>query len=216
MKQLSIALITILMSCMTFSQSSKDLNIRISSGISIPLSSNNFSDNYSMPTKLLFSDNWKTGFNIGLGIGYIITPEISALLDVHYNVFHLDKVQMLKSMGLSGDQYVDDADLSVVHVNASVKYSIMQDQKYFNPYVLAGIGMMSIAGEDIYILLDAYHNATYRTLNKNVFDSSFGIGVDFLGSESSSFFVEVKSTVGFTKKGTFYYLPISVGFQGTF
>jgi opacity protein-like surface antigen len=230
MNKFFFVLVAIILPIIAYSQISKDLTLHISSGVSIPASANDFAKSYRVDTtansfavgyssverKIIFNDNWNSGFNISCGIGYTISPKLAAILNVNYNSFHLDKSKIVNNLGLSSASYVDDADLIAISFSGNIKYWIIEPRQSFSPYVIAGIGVMNITADDIYILVNTYNNLTYHFNSTNVLNTSLGFGIDLLGGESSSMFIEVKGDVGFTDSGAMYYIPLRIGFRGMF
>jgi hypothetical protein len=230
MNKFFVMLIVFMIPVSAYSQVSKDLTFFVSGGVSVPVSSNDFAKSYQVDTagnsfalnystngmKFEFNKTWTSGFNISCGAAYAMSPQLSVLLDVNYNSFHLDKSKILSILHLTADKYVDDADLITVSLNGNVKYQPFQFGPSFSPYLVAGVGIMSITADNIYVLADIYHNLTYHFSPSTVLNTTFGAGIDLLGGESSSLFVEVKGDIAFTQHDSFYYLPIKIGFRGTF
>jgi opacity protein-like surface antigen len=208
---------------MVHSQSVKDWSVHISSGLSIPVGSKDFSNCYYTDTtqnlvlpSFPFSENWNSGFGIGFGIGYSLSPSLSVIVDVSYNSFHLDKSQILKTFNLSGDEYVEDSEMKSVSINGNVKYAFLQSSEVFEPYFVLGVGYMNVTSDDIAILTGANSYIACYFRNQNVINTSLGLGMDILGGESSSLFVEARFNLGYTEDKPFFFLPIRVGFRGSF
>lgn len=197
MRKFSLTIMSILLPCMLYAQSTKDWNIYLSSGLSIPIGSSDFSKNFYADTSqhlvlpsFPFSENWRSGFNIGFGIGYSFSQSLSVIVDASYDSFHLDKSQILKTFNLSGDEYVDDSEMKAVCINGNVKYTFLLPDIFFDPYVTLGVGYMSVVSDDISILTGAssYIACSYRS--QDVINTSVGLGLEIHGGESSSVFVK--------------------------
>jgi opacity protein-like surface antigen len=230
MKRFIGVLVASLLPLAASAQWSRDLTLVVSTGVSVPMSGNDLSKNFQVDTTMnsfaatystngltfLFSDVWTAGFNLSAGAEYAYTPDLSFQLSVNYHSFHLDKTKIRAAVGLPGASSVDDADLIAVAVSAGAKYRFLDADAPVVPYALAGVGIMNLAADDIYVLVDTYHNLTYHFNATNALHATVGAGVDVLGGESSSLFLEAKLDMGFTKHGMMYYLPIRIGFRGAF
>ena len=225
MRKFSIMLISLALPLMLYSQSVRDWNIYVSGGLSVPIGSNDFSKGYSLDTSAQrialpsfpFSNNWKSGFNIGFGIGYSFSPSLSVIVDVSYNSFSLDKSQILATFNLNGDEYVEDSEMKAVSINGNVKYMFPQSESFFDPYVILGVGYMNVGSDDISILTGASSYIACTFKSQNIINTSLGAGVDIHGGESSSVFIEAKFNLGYTESKTFFsFLPIRIGFRGGF
>ena len=220
----------ILMPISARSQSVEDLDIYVSGGVTAPFSSNSVSNYYkvdtsvsriSLPT-MSFSGKWTPSFNFGFGLGYAITPSLSVIMDLNYNSFNLDKSSMLRSLGYSGNEYMDDATLKMVSINANAKYVLLQPELFFDPYVIVGVGYTSVAASGLTALFSAYTGlaATFNT--QDALNTSLGVGIDIRGGQSSSVFIDVRYDVACTQSASpfnsdnFAFVPIRIGFKGTF
>jgi len=226
----AILLSICLLPALSYAQSVEDFDIYVSGGIAVPYSSNDFSKYYHVDTSsaniklpsLSFSGKWTPAFNIGLGLGYSVTPSLSFIADVNYDSFSLDKASFLKGIGLTGNEYMDDASLKMVSLNINAKYVFPQPGLFFDPYVIGGVGYMSVAASDISALLSAYSDigATFET--QNALNTSLGVGIDIRGGQSSSFYFDVKYDVSYTRSASpfssdnFGFFPIRIGFRGKF
>ncbi len=220
----------LLFSGLAFSQSSGQLQIYASGGIAIPWSANDCSKYYSVDTAFSaaglpvfkYSDTWSTGFHFGFGLGYELTPDVSVILDLNYNSSNLNKAQLLKDLGLSPDKYVADATMKMVAINVNVKYDISQLGLFFDPYVTVGAGFVGIDADDISVLSSASTVIAASFKSQSALNTSVGIGLDFPGVASSSFFVEVKYDVSYTRSASpfsgdnFSIVPVRLGIRGSF
>lgn len=225
----SICLVVLaLFPLVAFSQSPENFEIYASGGISIPWSSNDCSKYYT-PTifsaaaipSFKFSDTWTGGFHFGFGLGHTLLPNLSGILDLNYNSSILNKTQMLTDLGLNVNDYVDDATMKMVSINANLKYVIPQPDLFFDPYVIAGAGYTGIAADDISIISSAYGEIAATFKAQDAINTSLGVGVDIRSSESSSLFLEVRYDVSYTKSPSpfnadnFSIIPVRVGIRGT-
>jgi outer membrane protein W len=230
MRKTAIVLVMMLLPLASFSQTSGDVQIFASGGLSLPLSSNDCSKYYTVNSRLSnitlpsfkYSKTWTTGFHFGFGLGYTIAPDLSTILDLNYNSSVLDKTAFLKDLGLRGNEYMNEVTLKMVSINANLKYVFAQPDLFFDPYVTAGAGYMGIAADELSIVATSSSIIAAQFKAQNALNTSVGVGVDIRSTESSSLFLELKYDVSYTRSaspfssGNFSILPIRAGVRGTF
>lgn len=205
----------ILISAASYSQTLKDMRISFGGGLSVPMSDNNMTKYFSTPTTYKFADCWNYGFNLTAGFEYILTPELTALLTVDYSSFTVNKSMVLKQLRLPAGTYVQDGEFTTVAAKIGARYRLSYEPfPNVFPYVTASVGIMNLASDDIYVLIDAYTNYKARFVNSNVAAGSVAVGVDIVGGESSAMFVQLGVDVANTKGGSLYYIPLTIGFRG--
>ncbi len=216
MRKIILTVVIVLTATITsFSQSLNDISIIIGGGLSVPVSENNMSKYFITSVNYKFASCWNTGFNLTGGFAYNINTSLSAHFIVDYSSFPINKSMVLKQLRLPAGTYVQDAELTTVAGKVGVRYKFpYQLMKSVVPYVTANAGIMNIASDEIYVLIDAYSNYYARFKNTNVLTGSTAVGVDILGGDNSAMFVQLGVEVANTKGGFFYYLPLMVGFRG--
>lgn len=216
MRKIVILLALVTLPALTHSQALKDIQLTFGGGLSVPLSDNNLSKYFNVTTPAYkFSDCWNYGFNLTAGFEYSIMPKLKGTLLVNYSSAPVNKSMVLKQLQLPAGTYVQDGELTTVSGSVGARY-ILPYTFFENvvPYVGANIGVMNIASDDIYVLIDAYTNYKARFVKSNVMCGSFAVGVDILGGESSAMFVQLGVEAANTKGGSFFYIPFTVGFRG--
>ncbi len=212
-----------------FSQDVSSVQIMASGGVSMPFSSNDCSVYYATNQRLSaitlppfkYSSSFTTGFHFGFGLGYPVMTNMLAVLDLNYNSSNLDKTAFLKDIGLTGSEYMDDVVLKMVSINANLKYVIPQTGLFFDPYVTVGAGYMGIGGDDLSIVAGENSVIAAQFKSQDALNTAVGVGVDIRSSESSSFFIELKYDVSYTRSSSpfssdnFVVLPIRVGIRGS-
>ena len=230
MRKTAFALVITLLSCTAFSQTSEDVEIYASGGVSIPFSSNDCSKYYVVDKAITavtlpsfkYSGTWTPGFHFGFGLGYVVTPDLTAILDLNYNSSVLDKSAFLKDIGLTGNEYMEDVTLKMVSINANVKYLFALPDQFFDPYVTIGAGYMGIAADDISVVATANSVIGAQFKAQDALNTSVGVGVDIRSTERSSLFIELRYDVSYTRSASpfssdnFSILPVRVGIRGTF
>jgi hypothetical protein len=233
MRKLFLIIAFILLPAGLISQSTQNVDLYISAGVSVPFSTNDFGKFYQRngllafnPTARPFSDYWNSGFNIGLGFGYPLSwlsPSLSIIVEANFNSFTLDKPALLKGLGLTGSEYADDVTMKAASIGLSAKYILPMPELFFDPYVVGGAGFSSIATDDVSILASPSNIIGGSFATQQALNTSVGAGVDIRGGESSGFFLEARYVVIYnaskspvSRGDNFSYFPVRVGFRGVF
>ena len=108
------------------------LEYQISSGFSNPISPDNF------------DTNWKTGYNIGLGIDYALDDHFQLSSSLQFDRFGLDlknrDVVIFEQSGIVAPPLVDYGDANAITLMLNIKYSPFKGQVVV-PYVTGGLGL---------------------------------------------------------------------------
>ncbi|HOV98090.1 MAG TPA: hypothetical protein PK595_00805 [Bacteroidota bacterium] len=218
MRKLVILLSLIILPAFAFSQSTfKNVSLTLGGGLSVPFSDNAMSKYFNTTTLYKFNDCWNNGFNLTAGFEYAFLPELTGHLKVSYSSFSINKSMVLKQLHLPSGTYVQDAEFNTVaaYVGARYRFPYEPIEKVY-PYVTASAGIMNLASDKIYVLIDANSNYVASFKNSNVACGTAAVGVDIIGGENSAMFIQVGVDVANTDGGTLYYIPLTVGFRGTF
>lgn len=215
MRKRTLILVFLLVPLVGYSQG---LTLTFGGGLSIPFSENNMSKYFSTPVKFTFADCWNYGFNLVAGVDYKINSSFTATAAVEYSSFTVNKSMVLKKLRLPAGTYVQDGEFTTVAAKVGARYYVpfFLLNSNVKPYVAANVGIMNLASDKIYVLIDAYSNYVASFKNSNVLCGSVAGGIDILGGESSAMFVQLGVDLADTKGGFFYYIPLTIGFRGTF
>ncbi|MCX7983814.1 MAG: hypothetical protein N3A63_02795 [Bacteroidetes bacterium] len=215
MRKRKLVLVVLLVPIITYSQG---LTLTFGGGLSVPLSENNMSKYFKTTTKFMFADCWNYGFNLTAGIDYKFNEQFTAFATVDYSSFSVNKSMVLKRLRLPAGTYVQDGEFTTVAGKVGMRYylPVYFIDRNVKPYISASAGIMNLASDKLYVLIDAYTNFVAAFKNSNVLCGSLGVGVDVIGGESSALFIQLGLDVANTKGGSLYYVPLIVGFRGAF
>ncbi len=206
MKKLFI-LLTFLWSSLLFAQNGSKTNYYVSTGISKTFAPEDF------------NKFWREGFNLGVGIGRLITPRIEIKGSLTYNSFDLNTTAYVDNGSLSsylssdstGFKTADGGQSSVISflINLKAAFPTKQNTKAI-PYVIGGAGFGRIHFDEIQVqspvdleIEPAHH--------ENVLTAGVGIGFEFNMSENTNIYLEGKFDFLFTDRDMTVIFPIKFG-----
>jgi hypothetical protein len=163
-----------------------------------------------------FYSSWSSGYDLGVGMGYALSPKFELDGILTYNNFPFDQQSFEES--LKGTENLDSTrvDGDPAHI-----LTFMVRAKWIAP---PGEGSKS----SMYGFVDAgwmYRHQNGATVtpprkqytllaaDEHAACAGLGLGADFLLDPSTNFFVEVEAVAGFTKSETVFYLPIKFGMR---
>lgn len=179
-------------------QKSHTADLYFNTGISFPISPEEF------------SDYWSLGFNVGGGVGYSISNMFSLRGLLDYNSFSFDEDTFLKDLGVSGSGVtVDGLSASIFTFTVNAKSFFSSTPGTVAPYTTLGLGYFNLALSDVTV---SYQGASQSVDfgSESGFNMIFGGGLDF-NVGSIDIFLELDYGASFTKGETTYYLPIKSG-----
>jgi opacity protein-like surface antigen len=186
----------------TFAQGqAKKPSFFVNAGFSIP----------SAPDE--FSDYWKTGFNIGGGIGHSLTPNVQFQGIVEYNSFGFDGDKLLEDYGYGGTGIsVSGGTASIVTASANLKTLLSAGKSSSTPYFIGSLSFFRLSTSDATV--------SYMGMSETVDGDSetaagvaFGAGINIEMNPNMNLFIEGKYGVGFTENESTQYLPLKVGLE---
>jgi opacity protein-like surface antigen len=163
--------------------------ILINSGLSVPSSTQ------------YFSDYWNAGFNFGGGFEYYLNSNTALQVYIDYNHFPFDDQKAIAALDLSSSTISSGGGANILNISVDVKYLLTND-KTFSPYILGGIGYFNFSLSDL-SSSDLYgdsHSATGGSVS--AFSINFGFGAEFMVSSDISIFADARYVLGFTNNST--------------
>ena len=161
----------------------------------------------------LFSDYWKTGFNVGAGLGYKLSTAVSIDGTFEYNNFAFDDEGLLNDLGATGYGItIQGGSATIFSVIGSLKANLIPPPKPVSPYFLVGIGLFSLSTSDITISTP-YGSEKKKGDSESAFTIVFGVGLDIRANETTTVFIQVADGVGFTKGQNTSYVPLKAGLR---
>ena len=195
---LKYLLMIIILPFIILSAQENKYTLLLNAGISIP----------SIPSG--FSNNWQTGFTVGIGIGYNTSTYSHIIVQFNYYNNQLDKDSYIER--IAGGKSALDAEggsTSIVTANIMYKPSFNSSGTII-PYLIFGIGLMNISKSNITV--SVYSESFLVEGESNVYFSLMGgAGVDIFVSKYLILFAEANYYVGFKEDETVGFIPIRLG-----
>lgn len=159
-----------------------------------------------------FQKNWRSGFNIGAGIGYNVKPTLEIQGELLYDNFQLDDYAFLGDIAEDDDPFasVMGGSVSILSLYVNAKFlSPLKTNDTITPYLIGGVGLVSkMTGEkEIMTELLEYIEPKESTTTAA---AGLGIGVEIVMGARTSFVVEGRFNVLFTDETTVYF-PLKLG-----
>ncbi len=160
-----------------------------------------------------FQKNWRSGYNLGAGIGYNLKPRLELQGEFFFDNFQLDDNAFLGDITEDDDLFasVMGGSVSIVSFYANVKYlSPLEKSSTLTPYLIGGIGFASKMIGEMDVTtgeLDPY------TIEKETYAAAaagIGLGVEIVMGARTSFVVEGRFNILFTDEATVY-MPLKLG-----
>lgn len=194
---LKLAILTVIMCC---SYAFANPNYYVNIGMSKPFAPDDF------------QNHWRSGFNVGLGLGHNFSPKFEIQGELLYDNFQLDDIAFLNNISDKNDLYASVAGggTSLYAVYANFKYlSPLERNTFLTPYI---VGCLGLAAQQIAEMKVTVEEGPY-TISKEsqaALAAGLGIGVEIVMGGRTSFVVEGRFNVLFTEKTTVYF-PLKLG-----
>jgi len=203
---LCIPLFVVIFSLISYGQSENRTGLYVGGGIAFP----------SEPQG--FSDSWKMGYTFGGGFDVALTPTTSLLFSIWNSSFPLDEAKIRSMIAASSDVSVSisGGSASGLDISGGIKVFFYSTFKTLMPYATASIGYSKFKMSDVLITYTIYGYSYTMTLENNsesAVSSSFGLGLEIYIGETSSFFIEGRYLIAFTKEKNTIYLPVRSGIR---
>ena len=159
-----------------------------------------------------FQENWRSGFNVGLGLGYNLSPKFEIQGEFLYDTFQLDDNNFLNGITDANDVFssVTGGEASLYGLYANFKYlSPLQKNTTLTPYMVGSLGLVSknIAEMRVMTEDDMY---TIPKESQTTAAVGMGLGLEIVMGNRTSFVVEGRFNVLFTDETTVYF-PLKLG-----
>ncbi len=159
-----------------------------------------------------FQKNWRSGYDIGAGIGFNVKPTLELQGELLYDNFQLNDNAYLGDVTTDDDLFasVMGGSISVFSLYANVKYlSHLKNNDTFTPYLLGGVGLASkMTGEkEVMTELLEYSDKEERVTTAA---AAVGLGVEIVMGARTSFVIEGRFNILFTDETTVYF-PLKLG-----
>ncbi|MBN1480904.1 outer membrane beta-barrel protein [candidate division KSB1 bacterium] len=159
-----------------------------------------------------FQNHWRSGFNVGLGLGYNFSPKFEIQGEFLYDNFQLDDIAFLNDITGNNDVYASVAGggASLYAVYANFKYlSPIERNTSLTPYIVGSLGLAAqqIAEKKVTVEEGPYTIPKESQTSPGV---GLGIGVEIVMGGRTSFVVEGRFNILFTDETTVYF-PLKLG-----
>jgi opacity protein-like surface antigen len=201
MKAILILMMAVLaMSGIVLAQEKPKITYYVSAGIAVP----------SAPDE--FSDYWRTGLNIGGGVGFPISNNVQLVPTLSYSNCGFDVDRFLLDSGVGDFGYdINGGDASLTTLNADFRFSFNTAQGKVVPYVVGGAGIFWLSIDDALL---SYQGYTIRVNGESEtkVGIDFGAGIDFSAGPRTNISIGGRLVVGFTEGDNTQYFPLQVTF----
>lgn len=156
-----------------------------------------------------FSEGWKRGLSIGVGLGYSFLPAVSVLAILEHNRFPPDEENQLGALGGS----IDGGVVRITTLSANLRISIVPGSQSISPYVQVGVGALSYADVKSSARGPGFTREQRTTTSGLAQDASLhlGGGVDIPAGKSSAIFLEGRLVVALVERDSF--VPVRGGIR---
>lgn len=163
-----------------------------------------------------FHDNWKNGWNAGVGLGLTLPPGSfgygSVLLNFSVNRFAFDYTKY-RSLLHQTKITLSRNPSWMVDAMFNFRGTFTSLGKFIHPYFLLGIGYLHYSQGDITVTGDTAYGIIGDSKGTIAWDA--GIGIDFPVTDRFGVFIEGKSLLGVADP-TRQYFPLRGGFRFRF
>jgi opacity protein-like surface antigen len=166
-------------------------SIYLGGGVAMPMSPDEFKDNYGM------------GYGGGAGLGYKVTPSVEIIVSGFYNLFSSD---FPDSFGVTG------GDVSIIEAVGNLKYIFGKGASKIKPYIIGGAGMASVKFSQVD---DTSGTVFSADTSETDFIYNLGAGAEITVSPSAAIFIEGFYSSVATEGETSAYVPIRAGLKLT-
>lgn len=164
-------------------------------------------------------ENWRWGFNAGVGLGYYVLPALALTGTADFYSFRFDDLDFYGRLGQTGYITTVEGQMSWVGaLAAEARYFLNVSSDDTFVFLTGGVGVQRIRMGEIRTL----HQSPEEGLIKEDFYPArtnvgvqlhFGTGLDLVASEDRSYYVEVRYVVGFLGNYNSHFLPVKIGIR---
>ena len=160
-----------------------------------------------------FLTNWRSGYQIGAGIGFMLGDRLEIIPGLYYSNFSLNDANFLSGY-LNDDEEVFSSvtggTTNIFDVSADLKYVVpTKSASKITPYLIGGVGFAShiVTEKNITTSTDPI---TEEKQSNQIACAGAGIGFEFIMGKNTYFVVEGRFNMLFTDETTVY-APIKLG-----
>ncbi len=159
-----------------------------------------------------FQRNFRNGYNLGVGIGKMISPKLELKAYFNYHDFALDTQGFMSQHNMNESSTVVEGGKSgimTLYAIIKVLYPTEITDKVV-PYFFAGAGLFRVQNNDVEAMTET-DTEFFKGTKETAPGGCIGIGFDFKMDEYTTLFLEVKADIGLLKQDTRVILPITFG-----
>ena len=182
----------------------------------------------SSPDKL--TDSWQRGANIGVGIGYPLSPSVTLQALVEYSRFGLDQDRFFERFELGGPVGVYGGAVESLNLSADLRATLAISRWPVAPFLIGEVGFLKSSTE-VPVFFGALETVLMaerlllgtsygpgkrgeRMVDGSGLSVGFGAGVDIVVTRRLGVFIGGKYVRGVTAGvGNTAYFPIAIGMQ---
>jgi opacity protein-like surface antigen len=163
----------------------------------------------STPTE--FSDYWKTGFNIGGGVGFPISENASFIGNLLYSRFGFDGEKFMADNGFGGyGLEIDGGNANIITISGDFRFVLGSKPNKVTPYLTGGAGLFRISINEATMSYQG-QSETVRSSTETKVGLNMGAGLNIALTPQTSLQLGVKYVLGFTKGENTGYFPLQIG-----
>jgi opacity protein-like surface antigen len=184
------------------SQTKNGTVIYLNSGLALPSAPNEF------------SSYWKTGFNIGGGVGFPITNNVKFVGSILYGRFGFDGEKLMTDNGFGGyGLQINGGEASILMLSAGYKIKLTNTPNRVVPFICADAGLFRISTSNATM---SYQGQTETVTadggeTKLGFDAGAGLNINL--TPRTDLVLGAKIVIGLTKGQSTSYFPILIGLE---
>jgi opacity protein-like surface antigen len=172
----------------------------------------------------VFDEVWRTGVNLGGGVGYRVSHRFSVLARVNYDRFQPSEHRMIEYLeeeaGVDlykfGPFEFSGADASIVSVSGELKISVLGHSEKTVLYLIGGLGVAHHSLRDVVMSLRYFEiKETIEGESETAACVTFGGGVDVPLAGRFKVFVETRYQTSFTEEDRTVHTTFAAGVRIT-
>lgn len=158
-----------------------------------------------------FNTDWRSGFNLGAGLGFNVSPKFEIQGEILYDYLQLDDNSFLTDIADNmAYASVSGGETSILTASANLKYfSPIGEEARATPFLVGTFGFASKVIREKKINTEE-SSFTEPKVTENVPAVGAGLGLEIEMGENTYFVVEGRFNVLFTEETTVY-LPLKLG-----
>lgn len=160
----------------------------------------------------VFKDQWRSGYNLGAGIGFQLTPKFEIEGEFLLHQMQLDDNAYLRRVTLSDDLYsaVSGGTVSIMELSANMKYMVPSAKNnQVTPYLLVAVGIADkiISAKEVTTEDKSFTEPRETSLAPS---AGLGMGFEIIMAKNTSLVIEGGFHFLFAQETTIYF-PLKFG-----